>query len=835
MRKPVSSLILLLIVSLLLVGAGDKKAAPVPENLPQKYKDFLQEVALLITPEERQAFLELKEDYQRDAFIERFWRARDPYPGTARNEFRDKWEGRIQYAKTHFEHMDGDRAKYLLLNGPPTALVVPRCRSVLWPTQIWFYKGSDKVRDTFALIFYKRYGMGRYILWQPFDGLRSLIQFASPSASTQQLLSELNSCIDRDAVLGAINLIQSRGALDYTMLLNKLSEPGLGAHSGEWVSGFSTYSTEIPPDAPTIDADLSISYPGRHQQRTLVQGVIGIPVSEVEPTTLGEATTYNFGLTGEVLLGPKLFENFRYQFQIPAKRVEGERIPLVFERALRPGKYHLLLRVADLDENSYYRVERDIDVPALEGPAGAVPANPEMERLLKEANAAILSGDTTIQIVPPQGELLTGQVRIDTLTTGSDIAQVAFQLDGHTLLKKTRPPFSVELDMGELPRMHDLVVVAYDAEGHVLARDERLLNAGAHRFSIRLVDPQPGKSYERSLRAVAKVSVPEGGAVQRVEFYLNEDKVATLFQPPWEQPILLRQPGQAGYVRAVAYQPDGNSTEDVVFINAPGVTAQLKVQFVELYIAAVDRDHHPVSGLQENDFTILEDGVPQKPTRFDVVSNLPIHAALMLDVSASMKPNLETAQHAALSFLQDVVTPKDRAAVITFNDQPQLTARFTNDMERLSAGLAGLHAERGTALYDSLIYALYYFNGIKGQRALVLLTDGKDESSRFHFDDALEYCRRSGVAIYTIGLGIGERGARRKLERLANETGGRAFNLDSIDQLPEIYETIQRELRSRYYLAYQSTNASDDEKFRSIEVKVDKPGVEAQTIRGYYP
>jgi len=835
MRKPVARIVLLLLIGLIIVGASDKKAAKIPENLPQKYKDFLQEVALLITPEERQAFLALKEDYQRDAFIERFWRARDPYPGTARNEFREKWEARIEYAKTHFESMDEDRTKYLLLNGPPTALVVPRCRSVLWPMEIWFYKGSDKVRDTFALIFYQRYGMGKYVLWQPFDGLRSLIQFASPSATTQQLLDQLNSCIDRDAVLGAINLIQARGSLDYTMLLNKISEPGLGAQSGEWVSGFSTYSTELPPDAQTFNADLTIQYPGRHQQRTLVQGVVGIPVSEVKPSTLGESTTYNFGLTGEVLLGPKLFENFRYQFQILADKVTSDRIPLVFERSLRPGKYHLLLRVADMDQKSYYRVERDLDVPEMKGPAGAVPPNPQMEKLLKEANAAILSGDTTIQIVPPQGELLTGQVRIDTLTTGKNIAQVAFQLDGHTLLKKTEPPFSVELDMGELPRMHDLVVIAYDADGNVLARDERLLNAGAHRFSIRLVDPQPGKTYEHSLRAEAKVSVPEGGSVDRVEFYLNEDKVATLYQPPWEQPILLRQPGQAGYVRAVAYQPDGNSTEDVVFINAPGVTAQLKIQFVELYIAAVDRDHHPVSGLEEGDFTVLEDGVPQKPTRFNVVSNLPIHAALMLDVSASMKPNLETAQHAALSFLQDVVTPKDRAAVITFNDLPQITARFTNDMERLSAGLAGLHAERGTALYDSLIYALYYFNGIKGQRALILLTDGKDESSRFNFDDALEYCRRSGVAIYTIGLGIDERGARRKLERLAEETGGRSFNLDSIDQLPQIYDTIQRELRSRYYLAYQSTNSSTDDKFRSIEVKIDKPGVEAQTIRGYYP
>jgi Ca-activated chloride channel family protein len=184
-----------------------------------------------------------------------------------------------------------------------------------------------------------------------------------------------------------------------------------------------------------------------------------------------------------------------------------------------------------------------------------------------------------------------------------------------------------------------------------------------------------------------------------------------------------------------------------------------------------------------------------------------------------------------------VIEERDRATLITFNDHPNLTVKFTNDIKELAGGLAALQAERGTALYDSVIFSLYYFNGVKGQRALILLSDGKDESSRFTYEDTIEYARRSGVALYVIGLQYkkADRGDKKGLSGLARETGGRSFFIKSVEELPEIYAQIQKELRSRYYLAYQSTNSSDDDVFRLIEVEIDRPGLEAKTKRGYYP
>ena len=287
------------------------------------------------------------------------------------------------------------------------------------------------------------------------------------------------------------------------------------------------------------------------------------------------------------------------------------------------------------------------------------------------------------------------------------------------------------------------------------------------------------------------------------------------------------------FVRAVAYLADGNSTENLVFVNAPENMAELNVNFVELYASVFDRQGHPVAGLTQKDFAVTEDGTKQEISRFDRVTDLPIHAAVAIDVSASMAPNLEEAQAAALRFLQGTVRPKDRAEVITFNDHPMLAVKFTRDVKALAGGLAGLKAERGTALYDSLIFSFYTFNGLKGRRALLLLSDGKDEGSRFTFEEALEFARRAGVTVYPIGLG--EQVDKRKLSRIAEETGGRAFFPKAAGDLAGIYATIEEELRSQYLIAYQSTTTRTDPGFRTVDLKVAKSGLEAKTMRGYYP
>jgi VWFA-related protein len=477
---------------------------------------------------------------------------------------------------------------------------------------------------------------------------------------------------------------------------------------------------------------------------------------------------------------------------------------------------------------------------ATAAPAPLDPKDAESARLFAEAADAADTagldaepGEAAVRIIRPYGEMQTGMQRFDTLTTGT-IAGVTFTLDGKPILTKRKPPFSVELDLGTVPHTRRLAAVAFSADGAELARDELTINSAGHAYRVRLTEPRRGGRYSGTVMARADLEVPEGEAVESVDLFLDETRVATLFQPPWQQPVTLPPGSPTSYVRAVAHLTDGSTAEDLVFVNAPANLEEMDVDVVELYAAVLDRDGHPVPGLAARDFTVLEDGKRQELLRFDRVSDLPIHAAVALDVSASMAPSLDRAREAALRFLQRTIHGKDRAAVIPFNDHPTLAVKFTRDLDALAGGLAGLKAERGTALYDTLVFTLYYFNGIKGQRTVLLLSDGKDEGSRFTWEEALELARRAGVTIYAIGLG--DQVEKKKMKTLAEETGGRAFFLDDASKLDEIYTTIETELRSRYLLAYQSSQSGTKANtFRTVDVQVDKRGMEAKTIRGYYP
>jgi Ca-activated chloride channel family protein len=822
--------------------------------LPATYQAWLEEVELILTDAERATFLALAKDYQRDAFIQKFWAVRDPVKRTSRNELRDAWEASLQLAKSEFGGVKDGRTRAILLNGPPDERVESDCSLVLVPTEVWFYEPTQHFREPFVLVLYRKWGAGPFRLWDPNEGLDVLFTGESGTLGAQHSLGEVASAgsvgcgADEHArkIAAGIGWALSQ-ARDWVYIQPLIDEPPKPP-GGEWVSAFNSYSTDVPAGAAPLAAKLDLAFPGRLQGRTVLRGVVTVPPGAAGQARLGEARSYNLLLNGEVLANGELLDSFRYKFDLAAPTAESapEAIPLAFERPLRPGDYTLIVKLEDVNSGKIYREERPLSVPlmatvatsASRATAPRSPEEAESARVLAEADAALRATEATIKLVPPLGELSAGMQRFDTLTTGPGIDRVTFALDGKPILTKRSLPFSVELDLGNVPRTRTLAVAAYDAQGGTLSSDEIRINATGNRFRVHLVEPQKGKRYASSLLARAEVDVPEEETLERVEIYLNEAKVATLFQPPWVQPVVLPKGAGLAYVRAVAYLADGSSTESLVFVNAPDEVTQVNVDFVELYATVLDRQGHPVTPLvagtlAARDFAVSEDGAKQQIARCEPVTDLPIHAAVAIDISASMEPNLELAQNAALQFLQGLVRPKDRAEVITFNDHPAQVVKFTRDLKALAGGLSGLKAERGTSLYDSLIFAFYTFNGLKGRRALLLLSDGRDEGSRFGFEEALDFARRAGVTVYAIGLG--DDVDKRKLARIAEETGGRAFFPHKPEELAAIYAGIEAELRSQVLIAYQSTSPRNDPGFRVVDLKINRPGLEAKTVRGYYP
>ena len=828
-------------------------APPKPEetaNLQPRHKKFLEEVAPLLRENEREVFLGLAKEYQRDTFIRRFWEVRDPHPQTARNEFRERWEERLDLARQRFGNVEEDRARMLLWNGPPKGMFQTSSCDALLPVEVWSYEGTDRLKGSFTLVFVSPQGSSRgpYRLWYPSQGIQALL---APEARLRApdeggLEQALDRCPQGGDVIGALGLAADWGVVEKRAQL--VPDPG-----NEWLTTFLARSTEVPDGAQPFPAQVDISFPGRYGSRTVLQTLVSVPRQEVRPERLKDSAAYNFVVDGEVLYRGELFEQFRYRFNFPEAEATAVTLPMVFQRYLRPGSYTLVLRIEDTGGRRFFREQRELEIPRFEeniqpgetavaaAPAPqAAPTAPAS--VLAEANAPSFGSDEqSLRIIAPPPGLMTGKVRLEAQTTGEGIARVSFRLNGKTVLTKGKPPYSVELNLGDAPRIHTLEAVALAADGRELAQDQILLNSGPQRFSIRLVEPQQGRMYQASLRAQAQVDVPEGERLDRVEIWFGETLVSTLFQPPFVQPILLPPNAGLSYIRAVAYLKDGNSTEDTAVINAPDYMEQMDVDFVELFTSVVDAKGRPVEGLAAKDFTVAEDGVPQEVRRFEMVRDLPIYAGILLDTSSSMGERdgekLDEAVQAGLRFFETVIQPKDRAAVFTFNDTASLAVRFTNQLDVLTAGLNGLTAEGNTALYDSIVYALYYFGGIKGKKAIVLLSDGQDVGSHYGFNEALDYARRSGVAIYAVGIDLPQRDVdvRAKLQRLADETGGQSFFITAASELGRVFETVEGELRSQYLLAYQSSKQGGDEKYRTVEVKVSRPGLEAKTIRGYYP
>jgi len=354
---------------------------------------------------------------------------------------------------------------------------------------------------------------------------------------------------------------------------------------------------------------------------------------------------------------------------------------------------------------------------------------------------------------------------------------------------------------------------------------------------VKIMTPEKGSKVSGPTKVVAAIAVPEGKTLQKMEFYNNESRVATLYQAPYEQTVNIKQTGSLGYVRVVGTLDDGAVAEDLRYVNAPQFVSEVTVDAVELYTTVTEKGR-PVNTLQQSNFKVFEDGVAQSIQGFEYVKNLPLSVGILVDTSASMLESLPDAETAALNFLDYTMSAKDRAFVESFDNEPYLLAKLSSRKDKMLRALSGLRAEGSTALYDAIIYGLYQFTGVKGKKALVILTDGKDTASKFDYDTLLEYVRKSGLSIYAIGLKISgtDLEVKYKLNKIAQVTGGQTFYVDSAKNLEGVYRQINEDLRSQYLLTYYSTNSdTSKDKWRKVEIKVEPTSLQARTISGYYP
>ncbi len=455
------------------------------------------------------------------------------------------------------------------------------------------------------------------------------------------------------------------------------------------------------------------------------------------------------------------------------------------------------------------------------------------------ATRARLHAKTSLALVPPETEIVVGEYRANVRVGGRDIVAVRFLVDGKPQTTQSRSRPWAMLRLARYPTQQVIRVEGLNGEGQVVASDELVLNQQSGELRVRIEEPPPGVGVSGAAQARAAVVVPKGRQVASVVFRVGEDVQAELVRPPWQTEISVPEGAnetEPAYLAVTATLDNGDSAEDVRFLGTSILTDHVDVDLVELYTTVIDKANRPVPGLQEEDFAVFEDGLRQDVARFELVRDLPLTLGVAIDTSASMKGVMEETKRAAAQFLATLMKPKDTSFAVAFASRPHLLMGQTSDVAAVVDTIRSLRTTGRTALHDALMTSLYYFRGVTGRRALVLLSDGEDTSSSAEYRDVLEYARHSEVMIYAIGLGIGSTQPllREKLEEIATATGGRAFFIAAARDLAPVYRQIDRELRSQYLLAYNSNQERAGDDFRQVEVRVTG-NRRARTISGYYP
>ena len=236
-----------------------------------------------------------------------------------------------------------------------------------------------------------------------------------------------------------------------------------------------------------------------------------------------------------------------------------------------------------------------------------------------------------------------------------------------------------------------------------------------------------------------------------------------------------------------------------------------------------------VTGLEQENFRVFEDGVEQEIVRFSS-QDVPVSIGVIFDMSGSMSDKIDKSRQAAVQFFR-TANPQDEFFLVNFNDRAQLVSQFTVSVDDLQNRLMYTGAHGMTALYDGVYLGLSQMRGAHNtKKALLIISDGGDNHSRYSETEIRKFVREADVQIYAIGLfepGGGptpeERQGPGLLADLTAMTGGREFTVQNLNQLPDIASKISMELRNQYVLGYRPSHREHDGKWRKIKVKLRPP------------
>jgi Ca-activated chloride channel homolog len=415
------------------------------------------------------------------------------------------------------------------------------------------------------------------------------------------------------------------------------------------------------------------------------------------------------------------------------------------------------------------------------------------------------------------------------------VKRVEFWVEGKKVMARNAPPYSAELDLGKLPKRVEVRVIGYDDKGRYVDADAFVVNERETPLEVKITRTQTPDGVSHIKLSVQN---PKNTTIKTVALFAGDRKLTEWARPPYAVSLANATLAKDEFLRASVIDDTGYEAADLLFLNGDRYIEEIEVNIVELPVAVSDAAGAPIQNLKQSNFSVFENGKPQKIESFNFASNLPISVGVLIDHSGSMEKRMEDAKQAASKFFRSIIQKNDRAFIAGFAMDPTRNAPFVSDVSLLDAQVSAIpNAGGGTSLYDAIITGLYRFRNVQGRKALIVITDGDDTTSRMSYDDMLQYARASRVPLYFIGIGfgVGEFGGPAKMRSLAGESGGVAYFIRDVKQLESTYVQLEKDLRSQYLISYHAESTKKDQAYRTVEVKVDQPGAKVRTIRGYIP
>jgi Ca-activated chloride channel family protein len=267
------------------------------------------------------------------------------------------------------------------------------------------------------------------------------------------------------------------------------------------------------------------------------------------------------------------------------------------------------------------------------------------------------------------------------------------------------------------------------------------------------------------------------------------------------------------------------------FAVKPLTGLHMDVDLALINVTVTDPYNRLVTGLDPDNFRVYEDNIEQEVVTFSS-EDVPISIGVIFDFSGSMANKIGKAREAALQFFK-TANPQDEFFLVSFNERAELTSAFTNSIEDLQSRMMMTAPKGRTALLDAIYLGLSQMKGARnGKRALLILSDGGDNHSRYNESDIKRLVKEADTQLYAIGIfdPLGYRNRTPEelngpslLGEVTELTGGRVFAVENLNELPDIASKIGMELRNQYVLGYRPSNKTHDARWRKIKIKLRAP------------